>query len=471
MGTRRRIPGPKVHALLTALPLLAAAACRDAGSSGASPGSGQAVTTPNLLVIVVDDWAESDWEASRGDLDPWNDLVAIDTLAAQGQEWENFYAQPLCNPTRKTLTFGVFDGASDSRLCMSGMNSKPVPTETLGEVLRQAGYATAAFGKWHIGPSSDATESWGVAPREYGFDSWRALSATNIGGHCGSNDYTDWMRADDGVESPTHEYHTEAVGLAFMDWWQSTPGPRFAYVCFQAAHEPFHMPPAHLLPSGFPQPTSARKRYEAMLVAADSMVATMMSIVDLTDTYVILLGDNGTPRGAVRSDQDPLKVKWTTLEDGVHVPMVVAGPGVRVGTTRALGHVADLPATLAGLASTAAPLAMIDSVSLLPVFLDRSQRVRDSLICDRAGVPTSAVHKERDTCVVLDAAGALFKARYLAPSTRGGATTRAFFNLSLDPREEAPIDPNDPTYAARIQECETRYADFLDRGGSKGGFQ
>ena len=105
-------------------------------------------------------------------------------------------------------------------------------------------------------------------------------------------------------------------------------------------------------------------------------------VVDLGSTYVFVLGDNGTPATAARVGvQDPRRMKATTYEDGVNVPLVVVGPGVAPSVTGALGHVVDLMATTAGLAHAALPGAT-DSVSLAPVLFDPQATVRAHLVCD-----------------------------------------------------------------------------------------
>ena len=447
---------------------IALGACTRGSEHGnaAHGGSGAATRAPNLILIVVDDWARSDSQMSRADGNPWNDLIAIDALAAQGQEWENFYAQPLCNPTRRTLTFGNYTGTGGTLVCKGwGQQQPPVPATLAGE-LRKLGYETAAFGKWHIDPSSSPNKGWWEAPFEFGFDAWRALNGANVGGHCNSRDYFDWTRADDGVLTATNQYHTEAVALAFMDWWQETSRPRFAYVCFQASHLPLHAPPSYLLPSGYPTPKNAREQYEAMLVAMDTLVGTMLSIVDLRDTFVFLVGDNGTPPEALRPGQDASRVKWTTYEDGVNVPMIAVGPDIRPGTTPALGHVVDFPGTLLELAGGAASATMEDTVSLVPVLRNPASRVRRCLICDRE--PTKDPRfRDHDTCAVLEAPGVLFKARYDTPPSR--PTRKTYYDLIADPVEEHPISAKDPSWAAWIGEADAALGAYGVGGDSSGG--
>lgn len=428
-----------------------------------SGGTVQPVGRPDLVLVVVDDWALSDLEAARTDGNPWNDLPAIDSFAALGQSWTNFYSQPICNPTRLTLMLGAYESGDGGGVCNPPNASTPSARVTLASLLHDQGYATAAFGKWHIATNPDSSLDWTTAPAAYGFDAWRAWNASNLSGHCGSKDYSNWERIDDGVAFQSFEYHTEAVGLAFLDWWRATAGPRFAYVCFQAPHQPLHTPPAHLLPSGYPAPTSNREEYEAMLVALDTLLATMLAGIDLRDTYVFVVGDNGTPPAAVRPDQSSARVKTTTYEDGVNVPFLVAGPGIPIGSTDALGHVVDFPATLVALAGGPVPIpAMPDSVSLVPILRDPAQRVRDHVICDVEIEASIVPNTTRDTCVVLDSADGLLKGRFYEDRLRM-SLTKTYFALGVDPAENAPLSAQDPVFADEIESVLQLWTDYRQR--------
>jgi arylsulfatase A-like enzyme len=411
---------------------------------------------PDVLVILVDDWALSDLEAARRDANPWNDLLNVDALAAVGLSWNHFYSQPTCNPTRASLMLGTYRSGSSGGVCNpANASTPPADAPMLPALLQGEGYATAAFGKWHVSANPDRQGKWLQAPATYGFDTWRAWNASNVGGHCGSKHYWDWQRVDDGVATRSTLYHTKAVVEAAADWWQSTDGPRFAYVAFQAPHEPLHRPPGSLLPPGYPPVTTNREKYESMLVGLDTAVGTLLSIVDLRSTYVFLLGDNGTPPNAIRpGEQSGASVKRTTLEDGVNVPFVVAGPGVPVGETDALGHVVDFMATLGELAGADLPVGL-DSVSLVPVLEDPAARVRDHVICDHRKLHKLSQTEVRDTGVVLAVENPpmLLKGRFYTDGFRG-FDRRHYYDLTVDPEETLRLGRNDPFYREHLDRIE-----------------
>jgi arylsulfatase A-like enzyme len=449
----KTVPGsPRAGLVLPLALLLVMAGCEHSGGDyDASPPSGMAATrAPDLLVVLVDDWALSDLAAARDDANPWNDLINVDALAAQGLTWNNFYTQAICNPTRASLMLGRYVGDSTGGVCNApGPDTPKASAPTVAKLLRDEGYATAAFGKWHIGTNPDAKGRWEDAPGVYGFDAWRAWNASNLGGHCSSKSYSDWYRVDDGVAFQSQEYHTEAVSLAVCDWWQQTDGPKLAYVNFQAPHQPLHTPPSWLLPAGYPTPTSAREEYEAMLVAMDTALGQILSMIDPSATYVVLMGDNGTPPAAIRSDQTSRRVKKSTFEDGVNVPFVVTGPEVRFGETEALGHAVDLMATLVELAGgTLDPLMTTDSVSLVPVLDDPAARPRDHVIADHVDVGPTGL-SVRDTSVVLATPNGLLKGRFFRDDARN-VNSRTFYDLAADPGETSGVAEGGAKYKTHV---------------------
>jgi arylsulfatase A-like enzyme len=157
-----------------------------------------------------------------------------------------------------------------------------------------------------------------------------------------------------------------ALRDSFIDWWTHTPAPRFAIVEFGAAHEPFKYPPAELLPAGYPPcgltNCTNRKEYEAEIVGMDTAIGQMRAAMGPA-AYSIFFGDNGTPgvvngeppaqTVATRPGQDPLRVKLSTYEDGVRVPLIISGPGIVPSESQVLAHAIDLFPTITRMAGIA----------------------------------------------------------------------------------------------------------------------
>jgi arylsulfatase A-like enzyme len=296
----------------------------------------------------------------------------------------------------------------------------------LPKLLKGAGYATGAFGKWHL--SSNFLAGWEVSPHLHGFDVWRAGLPSNVAG-CGGTGYFDWTRVDDGVSTTASEYQTYAVRSEFVDWWGETWGARFAYVCYQAAHKPFHVPPNQSQGPPGGDPCTNRGMYNLMVESLDEMIGDMLAVTDLSSTYFFFLADNGTPRAAIRADQDPDKVKRTTFRDGVNVPLIVAGPGVSHGASDGLVHAVDLMATIAELTGTSLPEHLnLDSRSFAAALEDPASwsPARQYVFCENDfGTRERAVITQRW-------------------KLRNAEGQEELYDLWTDPREEHPLDLNDP---------------------------
>ena len=404
---------------------------------------------PDLLVIVLDDVAASDV-----DLVP---TPNIDWLASQGVAFRRGYAASTCVPSRHALMFGQYQRLDYDSSCYNRRPDSPSPgAMSIPKVLKARGYQTAAFGKWHLG--TNPLGAWEMTAHLHGFDAWRAGSPANLQ-NCGGTGYNDWLRVDDGISATTQEYQTTAVRDAFLGWWPSTPGPRFAYVCLQAAHVPLHVPPASILPPGYPTPVTEREKYEAMLVSADWVIGDMLSVVDLRRTWVIVVGDNGTPPEALQPGQLKGKVKTSTFEDGVRVPFVVSGPGIeRPFETQALVHVVDLVASVAELAGGSLPAGTAtDSVSFVPCLRGPEVRTRSWVFCDwNPPIPPNlAKPPKRDRALITQR----YKLRRVGntPAT----TFEELYDLQRDPTEVRPVDPDSPD-VQRIVEPLRRQLDAIE---------
>ena len=117
---------------------------------GLSSCSTEKLTKPNVVIIFLDD---SGW----ADFEPFGDVVLetphVKQLAAEGTAFHNFYVpQAICSASRSALMTGCYPGRTKV-FGAHGPNAWGLDTTfaTMGEVFSQAGYATAAFGKWHCG--------------------------------------------------------------------------------------------------------------------------------------------------------------------------------------------------------------------------------------------------------------------------------------------------------------------------------
>lgn len=320
---------------------------------------------PNVIVILFDDLGLHD----LGFLGA-TDLKTphIDRLCAEGTRFTNWYSNaPVCAPARSALMTGRYPLRAGV-----GRNALPLrPSEkTIAAVLKEAGYATALTGKWHLGSTPD------TVPNAHGFDYF-------YGFHEGCTDYYShryywgdpkivnfhdlWRNRDEVFEDG--QYLTERIGdeaVRFIG--ANRDKPFFLYAAFNAVHYPMHAPQKYL--ERFPNLPKERQMYAAMLSAADDAVGRIVETLERTgqreNTLIFVLGDNGctTERRAGLNQQyataghnTPFRgYKFSTFDGGMHVPGVMNWPG-HVPRGKTIGEVvmtADILPTICHL--TGAPL-------------------------------------------------------------------------------------------------------------------
>ncbi len=265
----------------------------------------------------------------------------LERLAAAGMRFSDGYAaSPRCTPSRAALFTGrspaalhmtfVNEGKRDSAGEANGRAITPnASTElaaaetTIGELLKRAGYATAHFGKWHVGR---------VSPSQHGFD--ESDGATGNGG-------------PDNVSSPNPKQALAmtAKGVNFMERQVKAGKPFY----LQLSHYPNQAEKG----GGERPPKSS----DDETVIVDQTLGQLLDAVERLglkgNTYIVYTTDHGTP-----GRNPPLTGgKGTVWEGGLRVPFIVAGPGVKSGTC---SHVrvsaTDLFPTFAELAGVPEPL-------------------------------------------------------------------------------------------------------------------
>ncbi len=294
---------------------------------------------PNVVVVVWDD---------VGDRDAVPALTPnLHAMAAQGVRFRRAYSHGWCAPTRDSLLRGAVLGRARGDACLPPTSeSGDHGALNIAKVFDGQGYRTLYTGKWH-GGSSDVG-SWPATLSVQGWDDVRA--ALPVGPTCGIGPGS--VRIDDGVASQRgtpSTAETATVRDALLSWWAATPPPRLAMVNFKSAHSPYELPPQDVLPPGYAPPIEPTQRdlYEAEVRSLDFVLGQILSVVG-PDTYVVVLGDNGTPADVPGPGQDPSRLKLTSYEGGVRIPLVVRGPGLAIGhESQALVHVADVLPTLA----------------------------------------------------------------------------------------------------------------------------
>ncbi len=330
-----------------------------------SIGTPAPVSGANAVLIVSDDQGFADISCH-----PHPDEVAtpnIDRIASEGARFTNGYAScPVCAPTRAGLLTGRyhqrfgFYTAGDSR---AGL---PTDEITLADVLGASGFATGVFGKWHLGYEPE------YRPLRRGFGSFYGFL-----GH-GGHDYFDLSISDearsiyrDAAPVADSGYLTRRItreAVRFIE--RNRDGPFFAYVPYNAVHNPLQAPADTV--GRYRNPDPNRNTYLAMLQILDEGVGEILDTLDrlglAEDTLVLFFSDNGGARGTTANNGALRGFKHSVYEGGIRVPFLARFPP-RI----APGTVSDEPvisidafATILAAAGVAAPKGLaLDSRDIL----------------------------------------------------------------------------------------------------------
>lgn len=301
----------------------------------------------NIVTVFIDDMGWSDLSCFQGDR---VQTEHIDRLADEGIRFTNFYVNsPICSPSRVALSTGQYPHRwritsylasrelNHSRGVAQWLDSR---APMLARQLKQAGYATGHFGKWHMGGQRDVGEAPLIS--EYGFDS----SLTNFEG-LGPR-VLPLKDAYDGRPPQKHDLGSASLGrgpirwedrsvitasfvkeaVAFVDQAQQDGKPFFVNVWPDDVHGPWFPPKSYRERTDQSKPAL----YDAVLEAMDEQLSVLFDRIRddeslRANTLILVMSDNGHEEGAGSSD--PLRGAKTWLyEGGVRSPLIAWGPGL-----------------------------------------------------------------------------------------------------------------------------------------------
>jgi arylsulfatase len=326
---------------------------------------------PNVVLIVADDMGYGDAGCyGAKDIRTPN----LDRLAREGTRFTNFcVAQPVCTASRAALLSGCYPNRIGMAGALNHTSTTGIhPAEVLlPELCRARGYATAHYGKWHLGTRP------AFFPTRNGFDEWVGLPYSNDNGplhptvrgipalplYAGAT----VIARDPDQSGFTRLFTEKAVGFIRAN----KARPFFLYV-------PHVMPHVPIFASDGFRGKSGRGLYGDVVEELDWSVGEVLKTLaecglDGT-TLVVFLSDNGPflSYGAHAGSAGPFREgKLTTFEGGVRVPFIVRWPGKvpagRVSDELVTGL--DLLPTVARIIGSGLPTAKIDGVDLSPLLL------------------------------------------------------------------------------------------------------
>lgn len=359
-------PNPTHRLVAAAAAVLTALASRDSLAEDPAPAR------PNIIVILSDDqgWGDLGVNGNRDLSTP-----SIDSLARDGASFDRFYVCPVCSPTRAEFLTGRYHPRGGVFGTSRGGERLDADERTIAEALRDAGYLTAAFGKWHNGTQHP------YHPNARGFEEFYGFCS----GHWGN--YFDPMLEHNGQVVKGSGFviddFTERA-MAFIEKHRSQPF--FVYLPYNTPHSPMQVPDrwwdrfeSKPLTMAVREPKKQNIGHTraalAMCENIDWNVGRLLDKLDELDlaknTVIAYFCDNG-PNGE-RFNGNMKGRKGSTDEGGVRSPLFIRWPN-RIPAGRRVERISaaiDLLPTLLDLADVKTnhpnPL---DGVSLRPLLLD-----------------------------------------------------------------------------------------------------
>ncbi|MFT5465720.1 MAG: arylsulfatase A-like enzyme [Verrucomicrobiales bacterium] len=423
--------------------------------------NGNAADKPNIVFILVDDMGYGDLGCYGA---PDARTPNVDQLAAEGVRFTQCYANGAeCTPSRTAILTGRYPQRVGGMECAIGTGNVgryddaialaersdlglPASSATLGPGLKKAGYATALFGKWHLGYEPKFN------PLDQGFDEFRGFLGGNVE-YFHHVELSDLDVVLDGRKPVKREgYMTHVItndAIEFIEA-QSTDSdsPFFLYVPYSTPHFPFQGPrdAGQQLPTAEDWMAGDRAKYVEMLEDMDTDVGRILTAIESAgvaeNTLVVYASDHGAMKPGLNT---PFRdFKGTLFEGGIRVPCIARWPGkIKAGqVSTQIACLMDLTPSFLRIGGAEIP-DNLDGIDILEhVEQGHSDEPRSLFWRARRGDRTWTAARSNDW-------------KYVR-KTEGGETEEWFFNLAEDPGEQKPID----TAAAMFEPVKKQLAEW-----------
>ncbi len=368
--------------------------CKEKKEESHRTGDSRGHKKPNIILILADDQGWGDLSSSGNtDLKTPN----IDAIAKSGISFDNFYVQPVCSPTRAELLTGRYFPRTGVYSTSAGGERMDYDETTLAEILKKAGYQTAAYGKWHNGTQPP------YHPNSQGFQDFYGFAS----GHWGN--YFSPILEHNGQPINGNGFLVDDLtehGLSFIK--KNQDNPFFLYLPFNTPHSPMQVPDEYwdrFKDKDLTQHSNEDDLKNAENINFNKAALAMVENIDYNvgrimaklrklyledDTIVIYLSDNGpnsfrwnggmrgkkgdTDEGGVRT---PFYVQWKdSLPEGKTIPQIASALDILPTLSKLVG-VSPI---------TAKP---IDGKDLTPLLFDENPEWEDRLIYNHWNGKTS----------------------------------------------------------------------------------
>ena len=333
-----------------------------------------AAVKPNILFILVDDMGWADPSCFGGQVP----TPRMDQLAREGTRFTQFYvASPICSPSRCGLLTGQFPArwritsflqsrAGNAECGQADFLDPQAPSFV--RTFKQAGYATAHIGKWHLGGGRDVTDAPKFAA--YGYDvGLGTYESPEPAAPLGLKSQP-WGANREPQQVPRHDRTRWMVDETLAFAKKHAGQPWLVNLWPDDVHTPYR-------PKEGKDEREFTAKYRDVLAETDRQIGRLLDgLRELgaeQNTLVLLAGDNGPEPSLDRARTGGLRgMKWSLYEGGIRTPLVVRWPGTvpaaTVNETTVVSAVDFFP-TLCALANVSAPAGVkFDGEDLSAVF-------------------------------------------------------------------------------------------------------
>jgi arylsulfatase A-like enzyme len=390
------------------------------------------VNPPNIVIFLADDQGWGDLSCNGNTM---LKTPNIDSLAKNGVRLDRFYVCPVCSPTRAEFLTGRYHPRTGVRGVSTGLERLNLDEKTLADSCKNAGYATAAFGKWHNG------SQWPYHPNARGFDEYYGFTS----GHWG--EYIDPPLEHNGVPVRGKGFTVDDFTSHAIDFIEkNSANPFLVYLPYNTPHSPFIVPKPfwnNFKDKAIPQRGVEGDREDidvtravlAMCENIDVNVGRVLSKIEnlgiKENTIVLYFSDNGP--NSFRFNGGMKGRKGSTDEGGVRSPGFISWPGkLPAGKTVAqiCGAIDILPTLLSLSGISRVGDKPLDGKDLSKLFFDADPQWPERMIFSNWAGKTSV----RTEQYRLDDKGALF-------------------DMKNDPAQTKNIAVNEPEVAKKLSDA------------------
>ena len=367
-----------------------------------------AVAKPNVVIVITDDQGYGDLSCHGN---PILKTPNLDALHSESVRLTDYHVSPTCSPTRAALLTGHWTNRTGVWHTIMGRSMLRENEVTMGQVFKDAGYATGMFGKWHLG------DNYPYRPEDRGYTEVLRHGGGGVGQtpDYWDNAYFDGSYYHNGKATPAKGFCTDVFfdyAKKFIKAQKAAGKPFLAYISTNAPHGPMHAPEE----SAKPYLDKVKKNvglahFYGMIANIDDNVGALRAFLKEEgleeDTIFIFTTDNGSSSGAKVHNNGMRGQKGSEYDGGHRVPFFVKWPNGKLGGGRDVSQIAahvDVLPTLIDLCEIGSPKGVkFDGTSIVPLLSNKktralwpdrilvtdSQRVKDPIKWRKSAVMTS----------------------------------------------------------------------------------